>query len=62
MRIQIAQRRNMGNMGTDHDFTLESTAKPWSVPNFPKRALLAGSGGIALETFLSQPVEKWVRG
>ena len=32
------------------------------VPNFPKRALLAGSGGIALETFLSQPVEKWVRG
>jgi len=27
----------------------------------PKRALLVGADGIALETFLSQPVEKWVR-
>lgn len=28
----------------------------------PKQALLVGADGIALETFLSQPVEKWVRG
>ena len=27
----------------------------------PKRTLLVGSDGIALETFLSQPIEQWVR-